>query len=287
MEFTAAGARRQSFLWLFVIIVMVAMSLPVFFIGRSFLGSLSLGYRLTPAQLVIEYGPGGVALERSEIDSAEVYARLTGGVRTGGTAIRGLYNGRWRFAETGPITLYAASTGPVVVVRDRSGQVWGITPQSPEEFVTALREGKTGEWEPNRNGSPWWALAVLLPLLALAGIFIPILLYYVRLPERIRYTLTEDALMVSGGRVRLALPYGEIESVDGGPFKGTPWRKWGAGLPGLLWGKFYWKQAGGNLELYATGYRPIVLIKAGERRVGITPEEQERFVAELTRRVGD
>lgn len=285
MEFRAAGARRQSFLWIFVVIVMVAISLPVFFIGRSLLGSLSLSYRLTPDHLVVEYGPGGLTLGRSEIDSAEVYPRLTKGMRTGGTAMRGLYDGRWRFAETGPITLFAASTEPVVVVRAKDGQVWGITPQNPEEFVAALREGKTGGWEPKRNGSPWWALTVLLPLLPLAGIFVPILLYYMRLPERIRYTLAEDALLVTGGRVRLAMPYGEIESIDVGPFKGTPWRKWGAGLPGLLWGKFYWKQAGGSLELYATGYRPIVLITAAGRRVGITPEDQDRFVAELARRM--
>lgn len=285
MEFRATGARPQRLLWVFIAIAVIAGLLPLVLIGRSMWGSVTLAYRLTPDAVEIEYGPTPVRINRDDIASAEIHTELTRGVRVGGTAMPGLYDGRWQFAETGRISLYASSRKPMVVLREHRGQVWGITPADPEGFLAALEGGRTGEWAPKRDGSPWGTYAVILTLVPLLFLVIPVLLYYMRLPEQIRYTLTEESLVVSGGRVRLVLPYGQISRVQAEPIKGGPFRKFGAALPGLLWGKFHWRQAGGAVELYATRQQPLVLITAGTKRVGITPEEQERFVAELSRRM--
>lgn len=59
----------------------------------------------------------------------------------------------------------------------------------------------------------------------------------------------------------------------------------GTGMPGLYWGRFWWKQAGPGLRLYVTRYKPLVLISAGGLTYGVTPREEGRFVEELRRRL--
>ena len=83
-------------------------------------------------------------------------------------------------------------------------------------------------------------LAFVLPFSAgfviLIGLAAWVLVYYIRLPATIRYILSAEAVLIQGGRLRLALPYHKIDQVTLASPRGMPWRKFGAQLPGLVWG---------------------------------------------------
>lgn len=64
-----------------------------------------------------------------------------------GTGLPGLQQGRWTFAETGPIILYSTRLSHVTVIETSTGS-WGITPADPEAFAKALADGQAGRFEP-------------------------------------------------------------------------------------------------------------------------------------------
>lgn len=83
------------------------------------------------------------------------------------------------------------------------------------------------------------------------------------------------------------VPYSEIVAVEIATPRGWPLRLMGTQVGGVLWGRFYWKAAGPNLRLYATETKPLVLLRlTGERTIGITPAESDRFVEALRKRMG-
>lgn len=285
MEFRPAAPRSPRWLWFFIGLTAVAIVVPMFMIGQVTRGMLGITYEVTPAKVIIHYSPGPVEIPLPQIAEAYILEHPTEVRRLNGTAVRGAYQGRWSFAETGRLLLYATATERVVILRTAT-DTYGVTPADPAGFITAMQLAAPKRFEPVRGASPW---RTVLPLILLPLLLIPtvgIMLYYVRLPHSIRYVLEDDAVVVHGGRVHLRLPYGQITRVEGGPLKGAPMRVYGAALPGLYWGNFTWRAAGGKLKLLATRYKPIVLVQTNALTVGVSPEEHDRFVTELMKRTG-
>ncbi|MDF2630478.1 MAG: hypothetical protein K0R39_4309 [Symbiobacteriaceae bacterium] len=285
MTFQPVNTRSARWLWLLPALIAVAMLLPTFLLGRTWVGAANMSYELTPTDLVIHFAGEPARISRSDITEVQIYDRLTEGRRLMGTAIPGLYEGRWSFKETGRISLFASTTGNLVVIRT-ADHAWGITPAEQAAFVGSLKAGETGAWSPVRGQSPGFFIVPFLIFITLAlGVVIAVLTYYIRLPRSIRYHLTDDAVVIEGGRLRVALPYGEITRAEVVSPPGYPWRLFGSQLPGQVWGTFKWKGLPGKLRIYATQTKPLVAITAGNVTYGISPAEQERFVAELQKKI--
>lgn len=285
MTFSPVNPRPARWLWVIVAMILLVTLLPIFLMGRTLVGAHNLRYELTPTELVIRFVGMPTRIPRSAITDVQTYTHLSGGRRLMGTAMPGLYQGRWTFAETGRITLFASTTADILVVTTPD-RVWGITPADPAAFADALEAGETGRWEPAPGKSPWlFTLPFFLVLLLAVGGGSAILIYYIRLPGTIRYHLTDDAVVIEGGRLRVALPYREVARAEVVSPRGYPLRLFGAQLGDLVWGSFRWKGLPGKLRIYATQTKPLVAITAGQVTYGISPAEPERFMAELTARI--
>lgn len=285
-EFRPVEGGSNGWLWGIMAVPVLTIGLMIWLSIRSIWGVAGMSYALTPTTVEIRFGPGTITLARDQIATAEVAEGLTKGRRHYGTAMPGLYEGRWSFAETGRITLFATVQQDLVVIRMKDGTAYGITPDNPRAFVTDLEAGRTGRQAPAKGPKPW-AFAAFMGFMTIimAGVWW-MLVYYIRLPQSIRYTIDDErGLIIHGGRLHLVLPYDRITSAEAAEPRGMPWRTFGAGMPGLYWGSFSWKAAGGSLKLYATRLKPLVLIRAEGKTYGITPEDQERFVADLQRRL--
>jgi hypothetical protein len=279
-------APRPRWLWVFIGLVGVVCLLLPYLSLKSLWGARTLRYELTPTEVVIRFGPERIAIPRTSIQKVTILTP-TRGVRLFGTGLPDLQEGRWRFAETGPITLYSRSTSPLTVLETPEGK-WGISPADPEAFKNALTAGQTGVFLPPAPSSISWPSLLAL---GLAGTLIPIgvgglLLYLIRVPERMAYVLTDRELEIHIGWKRIPIPYSAIRDVRVISGPGMPWRIFGAALPGLYWGRFRWKAAGQSLDLYATRYKPLVVLSLDQRTIGISPADTDGFLAELNGRRG-
>lgn len=285
MTFRPANPRSIRWLLILVVLVLLITLLPVILLARTLMGASNLRYELTQSDLIIHFAGEPTRIDRSAMTEVQVYDDLTGARRLVGTAMPGLYEGRWTFKETGRITLFASTTDRIVVVRT-ADRTWGITPADPVAFVGALKGGQTGSWQPVRGQRPTLLMgAFALFILLTVGGASAILIYYMRLPVTIRYHLTDDGVIIEGGRLRVVLPYREITRADVVSPRGYPWRTFGAHLPGLVWGRFSWKGLPGPLRIYATQVKPLVAITAGTVTYGISPAEPDRFLAELQKQI--
>lgn len=265
-------------------ILILAVLWPMWLAISTTLGARTLAYEITPAEVVITFGFKKTRIDRSEITAVELIEQPSKGRRLFGTNVPGLKEGRWSFEETGRITLFATSVTPLLVIETESGK-WGISPQDPQAFLEAMETGMTGEFQPVPGGGSGPFIALLLIVLLTAGIVVVLIFYVFRVSRNIAYELGDDALLVHGSWRPVQIPYAKITGIRIANPEGVPWRIFGIGMPGLHWGSYSWKQVGPNLYLYATRLRPLVLISAGTRTYGVTPEDAERFVAELKKRV--
>ena len=280
MIFRATQARPHWLLWLLICL----MLLPVWLSIRTVWGAATLQYELTPAELIIHFGPKTTRIDRDAITDVTLLEQVTKGRRNFGTGLPNLKEGRFTYAETGRITLFATSTRPLTVIATPD-QKWGISPADATAFQRALTAGETGVFRPVASASTWGSVStMILPVMISLGV-IGLLGFLLRMSRRIAYELGSDALIVHGGLSPVRIPYAKMEAVESASPGGFPWRSFGIGMPGLHWGYFSWKAAGGRLKLYATRLRPLVLIRAGRQTYGLTPADEERFMAELAQRI--
>lgn len=286
--YTPVRAPGPGWTWALVALMGGVLLLMLYLVGNTVWGAANLRYTLTEQHLVVRYGYKLEQIDRAAItDSFQL--EPTRGRRVGGTGLRRLQQGWYTFAETGRIKLYSTTTRPLTVLETRSGK-WGISPAEPEAFLKALAESRTGTFEPVPGAFTFANLAFLLIVGGLAGILVPagviLLMITVRRGSRIlSYTLDQQGIEIRIAWSRVRLSYAQIESVEIASPRGFPFRTFGTSMPGLFWGSFAWKQAGPGLRLYATRYKPLVLIRTGKATYGVTPEEDERFVADLRTRI--
>src|SRR5690606_25304645 len=109
--------------------------------------------------------------------------------------------------------------------------------------------------------------------------------YMRRLSGGIRYELAKEALLIYGSGRPVEVPYSSLETASSESPSGMPFRVMGVSLPGLHWGNYSWKQLGPGLRLYATRLKPLVVIRAGKRTFGLTPQDDKGFVEALQRKI--
>lgn len=284
LVYRPVAAQASPWLKLLVAIILLVMLLPVWAGVRAVWGVSTLRYELTRADLVIHYGPTVERIPRAAILKV---TQLTPsrGRRTMGTGLPGLQHGRWTFTETGPIYMYSTSTAPLTVLETATGR-FGISPADPAGLQAALASGGTGTFAPAPAQHGWSMAAFLFAALVLPVGLALLLLYLMRMPSVMTYTLDTEALAIRPGFGKVTVPYEQIRAVELASPPGFPVRVFGAGLPGLQWGAFHWPKAGRSLRLYTTRIKPLVLVRTDRRTFGLTPEDGERFVAELSRRIG-
>lgn len=127
----------------------------------------------------------------------------------------------------------------------------------------------------------WVAAVVVVAELAIAAFLVSTAVKAARL----EYRLDAHGLTIAWGQ-GLTIPYDEIRAVQRIEGEARINRVVGTGLPGVNVGTF--NVAGvGRVRLYAGRVRDHLVIVDTARfgRLGLTPDDPERFVAELRRRL--
>lgn len=286
MRFPPAASQRKRWTVILTVVVVSAVLLAVWVSVRSLWGRATLRYELTPTAVEIVYGPQRVVLPRRDITSVRLISSLTGARRYVGTAMPGLYEGRWFFNETGPLRLYSTSRDSIVLIETRDGR-WGISPADPEGFIAAYQANRAGDYPPVESDSTWALLVlgviVVVTAAAAGAVIYPLWL----IAGRMEYELGDRALVIHGSLSPIVLPYSRITEVRIDNPSGSPLKLVGAAFPGLWWGSFLWKGAGGRINLCATRLRPLVIVSVGRQTYGLSPQDPPRFVEELLRRKGN
>ena len=119
-------------------VTLAGLTLAVLALASSMLSALNMRYEVTPEALRIRSGFSTREIPLDEVTGVWRPEALTGGVRKFGTAVPNLRTGRWRFNETGDITLYATRLETLVVVDTADGR-YGVTPENPDAFMDAVQ----------------------------------------------------------------------------------------------------------------------------------------------------
>lgn len=269
------------------IVTLFALLIAVVALGSSLLSALNMQYAVTPESIRIRSGFTTKEIPLDAVTDVWRPDRLTGGVRVFGTATSNLRTGRFRFNETGDITLYATRLDSLVVI-DVSDTRFGLTPEDPQALMAAIASRTPATFEP-AGGTGRATASMLLPVavvLVAVGATVYTMGLVGRFPRALRYELGADGLTIRTGFRPVHIGYDQVERVELTSPKGFPLRIAGAAVGGLLWGRFRWPAAGPNLRIYATRIKPLVLLHLRDGRTfGITPEEDERFVAAVQQRM--
>lgn len=268
-------------------VTLLALLVAVIALASSMLSAMNMQYAVTPESIRIRSGFSTKEIPLDAVTDVWRPDRLTGGVRLFGTATSNLRTGRFRFNETGDITLYATKLDSLVVI-DVSDARYGLTPEDPERLMEAIETRSPGTFQP--AGGTGRATASMLIPLALVAVAAVSALYVTgavgRFPKALRYELGPDGVTIRTGLSPVRIGYDELERVEVASPKGFPLRLYGTAVGSLLWGRFRWPDAGPNLRLYATRIKPLVLMHLRDGRTfGITPEEDERFVEAVRQRM--
>lgn len=255
----------------------VAACLAVLAVCSLFVVPPRLAYRLDADALVVDARLGwldqGRVIARATVQDPRP-VRLERSQRLVGTAVRGYCQGRFRVAELGTVWL-ATSCGAEGVALDTPNGVVVVSPADRDGFLGALARGESGAFPPAPPPSGGIATGWLL---LLAGLAVPLPWIAWRLSRPLVYRIEGGALVVPGvlRPVEVALPGARVRRE---PLR-KAWRIGGAALPGLYVGWF--RAQGGTVHVAATSLRDGVMVE-GSRRVYVTPEDIDGFVAALER----
>lgn len=126
----------------------------------------------------------------------------------------------------------------------------------------------------------WWIVGSIV--IMMAGITLHIGKDAVR-GSRLEYHISKEGIHIVWGKP-ITIPWNEIEDLRWNTSTGSLSRTVGTSVPGLHVGRFYLRGEG-NLRLYAgkiNGHL-IVIQKVDGQRIGITPDDPERFLAAAKR----
>lgn len=284
MRFAAAEGKTRRVFWVFMVIIAIIFAITVWLLIRTTWGAKTLSYSVTSEAVTITYGPDDVHIDTASITDIYIIEKPTKGVRRMGTSMPGLKEGRWSFAETGAIRLYASTTDQLVVI-ETSEQKWGVSPHDPELFIDAVFTHQTDDFSPRQAADSSALIGVGLLLAFAIVVMFAITYYMIRITRTAHYELTDDNLFIHGGLSPVSIPLHKITSAEHMEPSGLPIRLFGIGMPGLHWGTFSWNAVGPRLKLYATRLRPLVVLRAKGRTWGITPQEPDTFLSELRKRL--
>lgn len=208
--------------------------------------------------------------------------RVSGGKRLAGTALPGYCKGWFTYKELGKVWQVTDCGEEVVFLAFASGDRVLLAPQDPQAFLAALTS-RQGTSFPLRGPAPlrrdvsWrFGVLLLLPIVLAVGVIALVL----KGPERLAYALEPGTLVV---RTFARIKRFDLEAATAQIFEPPRLaRLAGSAVPGYYVGLF-WCQ-GRPLWVYASHRQRGVLVE-GKKRVFITPENEEAFLAML-REVG-
>lgn len=127
----------------------------------------------------------------------------------------------------------------------------------------------------------WITAGTAVLLLVLTGFMLQVAVR----GSRLEYRLEDHGLVIVWGR-GIAVPYGDIEAVHRMEGRPRVRRQVGTAVGGLNVGRFH-VEGVGSVRLYGGRVRDhLVIVDAGSRgRFALTPDDPDRFVAELTARL--
>lgn len=127
----------------------------------------------------------------------------------------------------------------------------------------------------------WMTSAFVVLMVVVAGFMLQVAVR----GSRLEYRLDDDGMTIVWGRP-VTVPYGDIEAVERVEGRRRVRRQVGTAMGGLNVGRFH-VEGVGTVRLYGGRVRDhLVIVDAGTRgRFGLTPEDPDRFVAELTARL--
>lgn len=127
----------------------------------------------------------------------------------------------------------------------------------------------------------WVAAAVAVMMLVVTGFMVQVAVR----GSRLAYRLDDHGLTIVWGR-GITVPYGDIEGVQRVEGRPRVRRLVGTAVGGLNVGRFH-VEGVGSVRLYGGRLQDrLVIVEAGSRgRFALTPDDPDRFVAELTARL--
>jgi len=113
----------------------------------------------------------------------------------------------------------------------------------------------------------------MIPLFGLAIWFLAVVVYF----PRMRYDLGVDALVIAyGPLLRYSVSYAHITDIAVTNMRFSPWSSFR--FPGLALWKVQYTGMGQVRMCSTRSHKGVLLITAGEKRYGISPAEEDRFV---------
>lgn len=273
------------------------------FLGIAALVALILGaaWALAPRGFAVEAGQvrierplRSIAIPIRTIRSAGPLpaGALRGAMRLGGSGGLFGYYGRFWSRTLGAFRLYATRREGLVRL-DTPDDRFVLSPDRPERFLEEVlarapeARSEAGAPLPARPAGrrAWLAIgaAILLVPLAVLGILGASWAF-----SPVGARVTDAAVVVDRRWARpVEIPIAEIRSAEVLPPVALRGARRVAGFSGggVHYGRFQ-SQSLGGFQLYAWRRGPVVLLETSDGRVVLTPEEPERFAAEVAEAVG-
>jgi hypothetical protein len=261
--------------------VLTLLALPAALIGASLLWlPHSITYLTGPEDVTVTLDRGVWKTERvfprERIATAQEVT-LPAGSRRAGTSLPGYCAGRFYYPGVGSVWQATnCSRRAVLVVLSRPDEKVVLTPADARGFLAALEGGERMAFRPEevRPRFSWLAVKLLIAAPVPLVLLLPAVFFVA--PGKLRYAVGQGMLEVQTlfVRRRFALAGSTARRYrPGGAFKRA-----GSAFPGYYTGSF--SLDGTSSKVFATTLKEGVLLE-GERRVFVTPEEPEQFLAAL------
>lgn len=123
-----------------------------------------------------------------------------------------------------------------------------------------------------------------ISMLSIAAVIMVFMLYLTLAGRRMRYELGDSEFKVNFGPMKFRAPYSAITNVQVSPVR-LLLRLFGGSWPGLHWGIF--KADVGRVNVYSTRRTGnlVLMSLADGKKVVLSPEEPEKFLAEMNARI--
>ncbi len=145
--------------------------------------------------------------------------------------------------------------------------------------LLTLALGSFGVWSMTLTGAPWAAL-LLGP--AEVGVSLIFLLPFFWFPT-MRYELDEERLVMRCGPLSYRVHLADVQRVTKRDLAMSMWSS--MRLPGFALGDVIYGDVG-NVTMCATrALKGIILLEAGRKKYGLTPADEDAFLADLRRRL--
>jgi len=256
------------------------------------------GFVILDRELVVERRLRPLRIELSAIRVVGLLPveRIAGAVRLGGSGGLFGYFGWYFSRRLGAFRIFATTRWSGLVLVETETEALVLSPGNPDAFTEALRARAPAarrEWTGDSSSRP--RRFPTARLLRSVGLTLAVVLVLVTSLFALVWGLAPVAAQVTAKAVRverrwapaLELPLAGVRDAEvmAPPYAQRWWRTNGTAIGQVRYGRFVSRELG-PFRLFAWRYGPYVLLETDEGRVVLTPDEPERFVAEVREQLG-